>query len=785
MKWKRRIASILVLCLVFSVGDVKAGEGYGAAQSLTENNQLIKRGLNTIDSFDAVEITQAEAERIPSYENKLVKSKAISVNGYGGTYGYSLLETEQERDAYNRLKEACQIFNNSNDNAEEITYTSGTKGYLAFRVSLGDLELEKERAGAVIVSLIYDNPQFFWTKGYSYSYRQSTNSVVEICLACSDDYSNGEERMILKEKIEGTIEDYLDKVVGLETDYEKELVLHDALAENLNYAYDSSGEPEQERWAHTIVGAFDKTHNSVVCEGYAKAFQLLLNACGIENIYIVGDAKAGSSWGGHAWNQVKIEGQWYNVDLTWNDGNYSYTHKYFNVPDSSFASTHKSYGQEDAVVGLWCYPVKNCTETLYSYENQGPLKETEKCKVFYQQPEKGKLIVLNQGIEVINGASVKKGCILEVVYWLENIEYTILVQYFGGQGEQIEPFYEIKKENQTGEVKIPLVTEMESVTIVADIETGTQTIQPVETPEVSETPGEGVTQIPAETLKPAETLAPIETLVATQAPVETERPSQTPTITLTPIETERPSQTPTVTQTPLETEKSSEAPTMSPDLQETKYPIRTEEPTKRPIETQQPTAKPNSIETTYVDDQKINALAKKVKFENISIYQGNNKKISVMRPFSIIKVHTIKDSQFGKKINGAYFMQLSFCSQNTNIAMVDARTGLVTGRKSGDTNIIVTALYSNGYSRKYIIKVKIKKPYLKLNRTQLSLKRKKTAKLSIKKYGTKGNVTWYSSNRKIAYVNKKTGKIIGRRKGTVYIYGQVGGLRVKCKVKVR
>ena len=770
MKWKRRIAFILVLCLVFSVGDVRAREGYGAAQILTENNQSIKRSLNTIDSFDAVEITQEEAEHIPSYGNSLIKRKAISLNGYGGTYGYSLLETEQEREAYNRLKEACQIFDNSKDNAEEITYTSGTKGYLAFRVSLGDLELAKEKAGAVIVSLIYDNPQFFWTKGYSYSYRQSTNSVVEICLACSDDYSNGEERIVLKEKIEGTIEGYLDKVAGLGTDYEKELVLHDALAENLNYAYDSSGEPQQERWAHTIVGAFDKTHNGVVCEGYAKAFQLLLNACGIENIYIVGDAKTGSSWGGHAWNQVKIEEQWYNVDLTWNDGTYSYTHRYFNVPDSSFTLTHKSYGQEDAVVGSWCYPVKNCTDTLYSYDNQGSINETEQCKVFYQQPGKGKLIVLNQGVEVTNGTSVKRGSILEVFYWLENSEYTVLVQYFKGQGEQIEPYYEIKKENQTGEVKIPLVPEMETVTIVVTIENGNQNVQPSETPEVSETPGEDVTQVPDETL------APVETLVATRPPVETERPSQTPTVTLLPV---------------VETEKSSEAPTRTPDPETTKYPLKTEEPTKKPIETQYPTIepltteKPVSVETTYVDDQKIIALAKQVKFESISIYQGNKKKVAVMSPSSIIKVNTIKDSQFGKKINKAYLMQLSFYSQNTNIAKVDARTGLVTGRKSGDTNIIVTALYSNGYSRKYIIKVKIKKPYLKLNRKQLSLNKKETAKLSIKKYGIKGNVIWHSSNRKIVYVNKKTGKIIGRRKGTAYVYGQVGVLQVKCKIKVR
>lgn len=53
-----------------------------------------------------------------------------------------------------------------------------------------------------------------------------------------------------------------------------------------------------------------------VCAGYAEIVRNTLACCGIEAIYVDGQTeKEGES--GHAWNQVKLDGQWYNMDLTW------------------------------------------------------------------------------------------------------------------------------------------------------------------------------------------------------------------------------------------------------------------------------------------------------------------------------------------------------------------------------------------------------------------------------------------------------------------------------------
>ncbi len=64
---------------------------------------------------------------------------------------------------------------------------------------------------------------------------------------------------------------------------------------------------------HTPYGAF---HGDAVCEGYATAAKLMLNKFNISCDIEVGVCVGG---GGHAWNLVLLDGQWYQLDVTWND----------------------------------------------------------------------------------------------------------------------------------------------------------------------------------------------------------------------------------------------------------------------------------------------------------------------------------------------------------------------------------------------------------------------------------------------------------------------------------
>lgn len=57
-------------------------------------------------------------------------------------------------------------------------------------------------------------------------------------------------------------------------------------------------------------------NNTCVCAGYAEIVRNVFACCGIDSKYISGpNIKTMES--GHAWNQIKLDGQWYNLDLTW------------------------------------------------------------------------------------------------------------------------------------------------------------------------------------------------------------------------------------------------------------------------------------------------------------------------------------------------------------------------------------------------------------------------------------------------------------------------------------
>ena len=110
------------------------------------------------------------------------------------------------------------------------------------------------------------------------------------------------------------------------TEYEKELYLHDTLAEMVTYRESAN--------AHNAYGAL--VEGVAVCEGYAEAFQYLLHRADIWSYLVIGSSRGE----GHSWNMVQIDGAYYHVDLTWNDQDETVYHGYFNVTDTQIKKDH-------------------------------------------------------------------------------------------------------------------------------------------------------------------------------------------------------------------------------------------------------------------------------------------------------------------------------------------------------------------------------------------------------------------------------------------------------------
>lgn len=119
--------------------------------------------------------------------------------------------------------------------------------------------------------------------------------------------------------IESGVKVILDRLKPDMNEGQKFRLLHDEFIKSVSYGQLTVG-------TNDIRGGFGPD-KKVLCEGYARSLAYLCQRAGLEVIYVVGTASydgtgddgSGSAFN-HAWIKVKIDGQWYNVDPTNNDG---------------------------------------------------------------------------------------------------------------------------------------------------------------------------------------------------------------------------------------------------------------------------------------------------------------------------------------------------------------------------------------------------------------------------------------------------------------------------------
>ncbi len=259
---------------------------------------------------------------------------------YSSTMGYDVLNDAQ-KSLYRKIKAAAHAFYTGTAAAEGVSYGSDEEKLPCFAVvSNTDSSLSNEDTVKVISMFRNDNPMYFFvgnTYLYSmdYDFETEENYVGAVYIACVEEYTSGTARQAERRALETQITAAREQVEAQDTAWAKARVANDWLCNSLTYAYDASGDPDDSMASHSIVGAFDERYCAAVCEGYAKAFQLLMNAAGVANAYIIGLGNGG----GHAWNMAQMDdGYYYYFDVTWNDSTSS--DKYFAAGETSFSKNH-------------------------------------------------------------------------------------------------------------------------------------------------------------------------------------------------------------------------------------------------------------------------------------------------------------------------------------------------------------------------------------------------------------------------------------------------------------
>lgn len=139
------------------------------------------------------------------------------------------------------------------------------------------------------------------------------------------------------------------------SELEKVLIIHDYITYNVDYDYANYLNNTVPNTSCTAYGTL-KTGRAI-CSGYALLFYEMAKGAGLEVTYVSGDADNGSGQGpqGHAWNQVRVDNVWYNIDTCWDDptnidkkkDDHSMNgYNYCLISDSLMYKDHTVYGTE-------------------------------------------------------------------------------------------------------------------------------------------------------------------------------------------------------------------------------------------------------------------------------------------------------------------------------------------------------------------------------------------------------------------------------------------------------
>ena len=158
--------------------------------------------------------------------------------------------------------------------------------------------------------------------------------------------------------------------------FELELEVHDYIVRSFDYSdtYEQGTEHEEREFQEifTPVGLI-KTGRAV-CYGISRLAQFIFQRRGLEVANVLADAGSPDNKCGHAWLAIKLGGNWYHLDVTYNESSSTDIdipqYCYFNVTDEDVRDTHFHSLDEEC-------PDIVCNSTEYNYYHKMGLYFTE------------------------------------------------------------------------------------------------------------------------------------------------------------------------------------------------------------------------------------------------------------------------------------------------------------------------------------------------------------------------------------------------------------------------
>ena len=222
---------------------------------------------------------------------------------------------------------------------EKILYTDLLNGLTGFSNQIEVNTLEPEMLEKVFSCVMADHPEIFYVSGYRYTGYADGEKLSKMTVRGEYTHTKQEVEKLQK-KIDAVTTEVLAGIPIGATEYKKVKYVYDYIVNGTEYDLSA---PESQNICSVFL------NQKSVCLGYAKATQYLLQRLGIDSFLVTGSVKNGES---HAWNLVKVDGDWYYLDATWGDA-------YYRTEETSAETLEKEFANYD----YFCVTTKQLERT--------------------------------------------------------------------------------------------------------------------------------------------------------------------------------------------------------------------------------------------------------------------------------------------------------------------------------------------------------------------------------------------------------------------------------------
>ena len=268
---------------------------------------------------------------------------------------------------------------NQLNKAQQAAYHAMRAGLLALAPSFQVPLLSGRELSDLYFMLRLDCPEIFWSVKFKYRYYQDSGNAEIIPEYLFDKNKIRDHQKAMRSRVEKLVRPAMKF-----SEIEKEKYIHDFICQNVRY--DKLKKP----YSHEIIGPLGQGVG--VCEGIAKSVKILCDALGIWCMIALSEAnpEKGIKYR-HAWNVLRIGGQYYHLDATFDNtlgGGERLRYDYFNLSDKQIFRDHEPI--------LWKAPICENGDHFYYKEKKLSFTKIEDVrKRSAQAVKKGKILIFH------------------------------------------------------------------------------------------------------------------------------------------------------------------------------------------------------------------------------------------------------------------------------------------------------------------------------------------------------------------------------------------------------